>query len=110
MLPAAHFRKGAANASGANTVPTDQLAVGSTEHIGDSDVEVDLRMLAARGSTAGGHQPRDPHDPRLMSRDCSDPLTADPLPGKPIHVQVGTIVRSEQSAIVDRSAGRRRPC
>jgi hypothetical protein len=58
MLPVADFRKGAANASGAKKVRTDHLAVGSTEHIGDSDVKVDPRMLAAHGSTAGGHQPR----------------------------------------------------
>jgi hypothetical protein len=59
MLPAADFRKGAANASGANTGPTDHFGGGFDEHIRDSDVEADPRMLTARGSTAGGHQPRD---------------------------------------------------
>jgi hypothetical protein len=35
---------------------------------------------------------------RPASCPSSDLLTADPLPGKPIHAYVGTIVRSEQSA------------
>src|SRR5215813_11149950 len=34
--------------------------------------------------------------------DCPDPLTADALPGRRIHAQVGTIVRSEQSALFRR--------
>jgi hypothetical protein len=37
------------------------------------------------------------HQPKLP--DCPDLLTADALPGRRIHAQVGTIVRSEQSAI-----------
>src|SRR6266487_4921878 len=37
------------------------------------------------------------HQPKLP--DCPDLLTADALPGRRIHAQVGTIVRSEQSAL-----------
>src|SRR5436305_9567640 len=37
------------------------------------------------------------HQPKLS--DCPDLLTADALPGRRIHAQVGTIVRSEQSAL-----------
>ena len=52
---------------------------------------VDLRLAATSRATPSRHS--------LMGRDCYDQLTAHTMPGRPIHVQVGTIVRSEQSAL-----------
>jgi hypothetical protein len=55
-----------------------------------ADQVFERRLLPDHLEVAGQRRP-------ARGRDCADPLTADPLPGKPIQVHVGTIVRSEQS-------------
>jgi hypothetical protein len=66
--------------------------MGSVVVHAESEPSIEQARRAATRSAA-------PYSPSLSASDCSDLLSSDPLAGASIRAQVGTITRSEQSAL-----------